>query len=40
MYFSIAPMLTAPKPSFKVQAPSHSRSCGQILPQTSGKELV
>ena len=40
MYFSIAPMLTAPKPSFNVQAPSHKRSCGQILPHTSGKELV
>jgi hypothetical protein len=29
-------MLTAPRPSFSVQAPSHSRSCGQILPQGIG----
>jgi len=40
MYFSIAPMLTAPWPSFSVQAPSHSRSCGQMRPQISGSELV
>ena len=40
MYFSIEPMVTAPRPSFSVQAPSHSRSCGQMRPQTSGSELV
>jgi hypothetical protein len=40
MYFSIEPMVTAPRPSFSVQAPSHSRSCGQMRPQTSGRELV
>ena len=40
MYFSTAPMVTAPKPSFRVQAPSHKRSWGQILPQISGRELV
>jgi hypothetical protein len=40
MYFSIEPMLTAPSPSFRVQAPSHNRSCGQMRPQTSGSELV
>ena len=40
MYFSIAPMLTAPRPSFSVQAPSHRRSCGQMRPHTSGSELV
>ena len=40
MYFSILPMVTAPKPSFKVHAPSHNLSCGQILPQISGRELV
>ena len=40
MYFSIAPMVTAPKPSLSVQAPSHRRSCGQMRPQTSGSELV
>ena len=28
MYFSIEPMVTAPSPSFRVHAPSHSRSCG------------
>ena len=26
MYFSTLPMVTAPKPSFNVQAPSHKRS--------------
>ena len=40
MYFSIEPMLTAPRPSFSVQAPSHSRSWGQIRPHISGSELV
>ncbi|KPW90454.1 hypothetical protein ALO79_200334 [Pseudomonas syringae pv. castaneae] len=40
MYFSTEPMVTAPKPSFKVQAPSHRRSCGQTRPQTSGRVLV
>jgi hypothetical protein len=40
MYFSIDPMLTAPIPSFRVQAPSQRRSCGQMRPQTSGSELV
>jgi len=40
MYFSIAPMVTLPKPSFSVQAPSQSRSWGQMRPQTSGSELV
>ena len=40
MYFSTEPMVTAPKPSFKVQAPSHRRSCGQTRPHTSGSELV
>ena len=40
MYFSALPIVTAPKPSFKVQAPSHRRSCGQTRPQTSGKVLV
>ena len=28
MYFSTAPMVTAPKPSLSVQSPSHRRSCG------------
>jgi hypothetical protein len=40
MYFSIEPIVTAPRPSLSVQAPSHSRSCGQMRPQTSGSELV
>ena len=40
MYFSVLPMVTAPKPSFKVHAPSHKRSCGQTRPHTSGKVLV
>ncbi|MEA3219974.1 MAG: hypothetical protein OZX49_01071 [Immundisolibacter sp.] len=40
MYFSIEPMVTAPRPSFMVQAPSHRRSCGQMRPQISGSELV
>src|SRR5579862_8874312 len=40
MYFSIAPMVTAPRPSLSVQAPSHRRSCGQMRPHTSGSELV
>ena len=40
MYFSIAPIVTAPRPSLSVQAPSHKRSCGQMRPQTSGSELV
>ena len=40
MYFSIEPIVTAPRPSLSVQAPSHSRSCGQMRPHTSGSELV
>src|SRR3569623_1662055 len=40
MYFSIEPMVTAPKPSLSVQAPSQRRSCGHTRPQTSGSELV
>src|SRR5690606_36411557 len=40
MYFSVEPMVTAPKPSFKVQAPSQRRSWGQTRPQTSGNVLV
>ena len=40
IYFSTLPIVTAPKPSFSVQAPSHKRSCGQTRPQTSGKVLV
>src|SRR6266404_276493 len=40
MYFSMAPMLTAPMPSFSVHAPSHSLSCGQIRPHISGREFV
>ena len=31
MYFSEFPIVTAPKPSFSVQAPSHRRSCGQTV---------
>jgi len=33
-------MVTAPKPSFNVQAPSHSLSWGQTLPHTSGRLFV
>src|SRR5690606_19712822 len=40
MYFSMAPMVTAPRPSFSVHAPSHSRSWGQMRPHISGNELV
>ncbi|SSQ40391.1 Uncharacterised protein [Acinetobacter baumannii] len=40
IYFSAFPMVTAPNPSFKVQAPSHKRSCGHTRPHTSGKVLV
>ena len=40
IYFSTLPIVTAPKPSLRVQAPSQSRSCGQTRPQTSGKVLV
>src|SRR5690625_5454775 len=40
MYFSALPMVTAPKPSLRVQAPSHNRSCGHTRPHTSGRELV
>ena len=40
MYFSIEPIVTAPRPSLSVQTPSQSRSCGQMRPQTSGSELV
>ena len=39
MYFSIEPMVTAPRPSLSVQAPSHSRSCGQMRPHTSGQRV-
>jgi glutamate synthase (NADPH/NADH) small chain len=39
MYFSTAPMVTAPNSS-SVQLPSHSRSCGQTRPHTSGSGLV
>ena len=38
--FSICPIVTASKPVFRVHAPSHSLSCGQILPHISGNELV
>jgi len=34
------PMVTAPKPSLRVHAPSHRRSCGHTRPHTSGKVLV
>ena len=37
MYFSTEPIVTAPKPSFRVQAPSQRRSCGQTRPHTSGR---
>ena len=40
IYFSVEPIVTAPKPSFNVHAPSHNLSCGHTLPQTSGKLLV
>ncbi len=40
MYFSTEPMVTAPKPSLRVQAPSQRRSCGHTRPQTSGRVLV
>ena len=40
MYFSTFPIVTAPKPSFKVQEPSHKRSCGHTRPHTSGSVLV
>ena len=41
MYFSTAPMVTVPWPACSMtQLPSHSRSCGQIRPQISGKVLV
>ena len=40
IYFSIEPIVTAPNPSFKVQAPSHKRSCGHTLPHTSGRLFV
>jgi len=40
MYFSTLPIVTAPKPSLRVQAPSHKRSWGQTLPHTSGSVLV
>jgi len=40
MYFSILPIVIAPKPSFNVHAPSHNLSCGHILPHISGSELV
>ncbi len=41
MYFSTAPMVTVPWPDCSMtQLPSHSRSCGQMRPQISGKVLV
>ena len=40
MYFSAEPIVTAPKPSLSVQAPSHRRSCGHTRPHTSGKVFV
>ena len=40
MYFSMLPIATAPKSSFRVQAPSHNRSCGHTRPHTSGNVLV
>ena len=41
MYFSTAPIVTVPWPACSMtQLPSHSRSCGQIRPQISGKVLV
>ena len=41
MNFSIAPMVTVPWPACSMtQLPSHSRSCGQMRPQISGKLLV
>ena len=40
MYFSTAPMVTAPKPSSSVQLPSHRRSCGHTRPHISGSGLV
>ena len=40
MYFSTEPIVTAPKPSFNVQAPSQRRSCGQTRPHISGREFV
>ena len=40
MYFSTAPMVTAPKPSLSVQLPSQRRSCGHTRPHTSGSGLV
>src|SRR6185437_4729 len=39
MYFSTAPMVTAPNSS-SVQLPSHRRSCGHTRPHTSGNGLV
>ncbi len=33
-------MVTAPNSSFRVQEPSHRRSCGQTRPQTSGRVFV
>ena len=39
--FSIEPMVTVPCPDCSItQFPSHSRSCGHILPQTSGMLFV
>ena len=37
---STAPMVTLSKPFSMTQLPSHSRSCGQMRPQISGKVLV
>jgi hypothetical protein len=40
MYFSTEPIVTDSKPFSMTQVPSHSRSCGQMRPQISGKVLV
>ncbi len=41
MYFSTDPIVTVPCPDCSMtQLPSHSRSCGQIRPQISGKVFV
>jgi hypothetical protein len=40
MWRSTAPIVTLSKPFSMTQLPSHSRSCGQMRPQISGKLLV
>ena len=41
MCFSTAPIVTVPCPACSItQLPSHSRSCGQMRPQISGRKLV